>query len=421
MPKLPASPAARRVLWLSVAALVVALLLGVRLWRGTEVEAAAVERGAIVQSVVATGRVAAPARIELGAQQTARVSQVRVREGALVKAGEPLIELDADEARAQLAQSRAAQVEAEARLVQIAKVGAPVAADQLRQADATLAQAQNEYERVKALTDKGFFSGSRLDEAERALKSAAAGVSAARAQAEAQRNGGAEHALALARLDQARAAQALAQARLANLVIKAPVAGLITVREVEAGDVAQAGKRLLEMVEAGETRIHAQVDEKNLRHLAPGQRASAMADAFPGQPFEAELYYVAPAVDPSRGTVEIRLRVLQPPAFLRPDMTASVEMVAARREQALILPAEFVRDVDAAPWVLAVRDGRAVRVPVKLGVRGMGELEIADGLAEGERAIVATSPVTAGARVHPRDWVRSAPRSSGATVPMMAR
>jgi HlyD family secretion protein len=418
MPRLPTSPWARRALWLVAALLILATVLGVRAWRGTEVETAVAERGPIRQTVVATGRIAAPATIELAAQATARVGRVLVREADRVGEGQPLIELDADEARAQLAQARAAQVEAEARMVQLARVGAPVAGEQLRQAEATLAQARSEFERVKALTDKGFFSSSRLDEAERALKSAEAGAAAARAQAEAQRVGGAEHALAQARLEQARAALALAQARLANLVIKAPVAGQITLREVEPGDVAQAGRRLLAMVAAGETRIHAQVDEKNLRHLAPGQQASAVADAFPGQTFPAELYYVAPAVDATRGTVEIRLRVPQPPAFLRPDMTASVEMLAARKDAAVILPAEFVRDLDGSPWVLAVREGRALRVPVALGVRGVGQVEVAQGLAEGERVIVATSPVAEGARVRAVD--RRPPKArAGVDVPAM--
>jgi HlyD family secretion protein len=418
MPALPTSPWARRGLALAAILVLALIVFSVSAWRGTAVEAAVAERGPIRQTVVATGRIAAPAHIELAAQATARVTRVLVREADRVAAGQPLIELDADEARAQLAQARAAQVEAEARMVQLARVGAPVANEQLRQAEATLAQARSEFERVKALTDKGFFSSSRLDEAERAFKSAEAGVTAARAQAEAQRVGGAEHALAQARLEQARASLALAQARLANLVIKAPMAGQVTLREVEPGDVAQAGRRLLAMVADGETRIHAQVDEKNLRHLAPGQKASAAADAFPGRPFEAELYYIAPAVDATRGTVEIRLRVAQPPDFLRPDMTASVEMLAARQDDAVILPAEFVRDAEASPWVLAVREGRAVRVPVALGVRGLGQVEISQGLAAGERAIVATSPVAEGARVRAQDW-RPPKARTGADVPAM--
>jgi HlyD family secretion protein len=72
----------------------------------------------------------------------------------------------------------------------------------------------------------------------------------------------------------------------------------VLTRKAEPGDVASAGKVLLELADAGETRIHATVDEKNLRLLKPGQKARGVADAWPGQPFDAELYYLAPAVDP---------------------------------------------------------------------------------------------------------------------------
>jgi HlyD family secretion protein len=68
--------------------------------------------------------------------------------------------------------------------------------------------------------------------------------------------------------------------------------------------------------------------------------------------------------------------------------------------------------------VLAVREGRAVRVPVALGVRGLGQVEISQGLAAGERAIVATSPVAEGARVRARDWQPPKARS-GVDVPAM--
>ncbi|RTL37390.1 MAG: efflux RND transporter periplasmic adaptor subunit, partial [Rhodocyclaceae bacterium] len=86
------------------------------------------------------------------------------------------------------------------------------------------------------------------------------------------------------------------------------------------------------------------------------------ADAYPARPFDATLYYLAPAVDPQRGTVEIRFRVPAPPDFLRPDMTVSVETITGRRDATLVLPSEAVRDLDGGkPWVLIARDGVAVR------------------------------------------------------------
>jgi len=212
------------------------------------------------------------------------------------------------------------------------------------------------------------------------------------------------NALALARLENARAALKLAEARLANTRVLAPTDGVILQRLAEPGDVAQAGKVLLSLQADGETRVYANVDEKNLGIVAPGQKAQAAADAFPGQPFEGDLYYVAPGVDAQRGTVEIRLRVPDPPAFLKPDMTVSVEVRGASRKDVVSVPTESVRDAGtAAPWVLVVKDDHAIKQAVTLGLKGEGRTEILTGVAAGDLVVLPTAaPVTPGERVHTR-------------------
>jgi HlyD family secretion protein len=86
----------------------------------------------------------------------------------------------------------------------------------------------------------------------------------------------------------------------------------------------------------------------------------------------------------------------------------SVDIEVARRSQTVVAPTEAVRDATTArPWVLALRGGRAERVPVKVGLRGDGHLEVAEGIAPGETLIVATNgPVIPGQRV------RALPRPS---------
>ncbi|MEO7399603.1 MAG: efflux RND transporter periplasmic adaptor subunit, partial [Polaromonas sp.] len=201
-------------------------------------------------------------------------------------------------------------------------------------------------------------------------------------------------------VDQAEAAVAMAQARLARLAIVSPVDALVLTRSVEPGSMAQPGRVLLTLAALGGTRIDANVDEKNLRLLTLGMPAKAVADAYPGQSFDAQLSYIAPAVDPQRGTVEVRLAVPNPPAFLRPDMTVSVEMVGGSKKDALVLPSGAVRDADReAPWVLLYSGGQAVRAPVKLGLRGVGSVEILEGLKEGDETIAQTEKAAVGDRV----------------------
>lgn len=408
----------RRWPWLVLALVVVAALAFYLVPRSRVVDVVEVTRGPVSQSVVATGRLATPARIEISSQLVARIERVAVREGDAVSAGSALVELRSEEAQAALASSTAALAEAGARVRQLAQVQRPVANQQLLQAEAALRLAQAEDQRARELKARGFVSQARVDEAERALASARAGEQAALAQALASREGGVEVELAMARLRQAQANFEAARARLDLLVLRAPTDARVLTRTAEPGDTAQAGRTLLTLAEDGETRIIASVDEKNLRHVRDGLAASAVADAFPGQPFEARVYYVAPSIDAQRGTVEMRLVVPRPPAFLRPDMTVSVEVVVGRREDAVRLPAEAIRDPDSqAPSVLVLRDGRAARVPVRPGLRGVGVVEVPEGLAAGDLVILPSSQAEAGERVRAR--ARTAPRGNAQVPPGM--
>jgi len=142
---------------------------------------------------------------------------------------------------------------------------------------------------------------------------------------------------------------------------------------------------------SGETQLVLQLDERNLALVRLGQKALASADAYPKERFGAEVVYINPAVDAQRGTIEVKLRVAQPPPYLRDDMTVSVDIEIARRTGALTVASDAVHDaMGREPWTLALRDGHARRQPVTLGLRGEGAMEIVAGLAEGD--LVLASP-----------------------------
>lgn len=366
---------------------------------GRQVRTVAVTSGPLVETVISTGRVITPARIALGAVMAGTAARVMVEEGEGVRAGQPLVVLDDTERRAALEQAAQAVREAEARLEQLQRVGRPVAEQALAQAEANLGLAAAEYERAQRLFREGFYNQARLDEARRTLDNARAAREAAEAQARSNRPDGADARLALARLAQARASLEVARARLADTVIRAPVDGVILRKRVEAGDVVTAGRTLLEMAAAGETQVELQIDEKNLGRLGLGQRASVLADAYPGKPFPAEVFFIAPGVDPEKGAVQVKLRVTRVPQFLKPDMTVSAEIEVGRKEQALTLPSQVVRDASTGPWVLVAEEGRALRRQVRLGLRGTGRVEVIGGLAAGERVIPPESGISEGQRV----------------------
>jgi len=386
--------------WILALLLAAAAVIWWRGARGPLVHVEAVRRADISQTVVATGRLITPARVELGSVITGTVAELLVREGDAVKSGQLLARLDADELRAARAQAQAGAAEAAARLAQLAVLGGPVAENTLARAEQNLRLAREEHLRIERLHKQGFFSTSRLDEALRNLRVAESDHSSALAQAVANRPQGSEYALARARREQALAALALAVARLEYTEIRSSADGTVLRKFIEPGDAVQAGKKLFELTVAGETQALLLVDEKNLGLIAPGQRAKVAADAYPGRPVDAEVFYIAPSVDATRGTVEVKLRIPRPEAFLRPDMTVSAEILSAQKKGALVLSSGAVRDTAGTqPWVLVARSGRAVRANVKLGLRGEGTVEIAGGLGEGEQAIPASLPLQPGARL----------------------
>ncbi len=362
-----------------------------RSWEGPAVRLQTLQPRDLVRTVVASARVQAPHSVELGAQVTGTVRQVLVEEGQAVQAGQVLVALEATEAQATWQAADLAVQQAAARLRQLQEVQAPAARESERQAEANLAQIRAQHARQEDLFRQGFIGQAALDEARRALQVAEAQARAATLQRQSGDPQGADLALARTTLEQARASALAAKARLDYLSIKAPVAGTLVNRSVEPGQVVQAGKVLLLLAPAGASELVAQIDERNLGLLQPGQPAVASADAYADQRFEARLSEVSPGVDAQRGSVEVKLAVPKPPAYLRQDMTVSVEIEVARRPQVLSLPLEAVVQADSAQpfaWVLDA-DDRLQRRELRLGLRAGGVVEVQQGLKAGERVLLA--------------------------------
>ncbi|MDD5104588.1 MAG: efflux RND transporter periplasmic adaptor subunit [Desulfuromonadaceae bacterium] len=379
--------------------LVIAVAIGgAKMW-GKTVIGFPVERRDLLQTVVTTGRVTALARVAVASQLLGSIAEVHVEAGDRVRAGELLVQLRDEEERAVLDQARATEQELSARLKQIGTVDEPVNEQRLGEAEAALRQTQNSYGRIQNLYDAGISSRSELDEAVRARDVATGTVERERLQLTSSRPAGSDIKLAQARLNQARAAVSAAREQRARTIIRAPGDGTVIARNVEVGDVVQPGAVLLVLSRTGRTQITAQIDEKNLGLLRVGQDAVVSADAYPDKSFPARLATVVPAVDAQRGTVEVRCDVVDPPSYLVPDMTVSLEIEVARHSKVLTIPSESLRDASTTPWVLVVRNGRAVRQPVVLGTRGSGSSEVTKGLAEGEMVLPGGTILPVGSRI----------------------
>ena len=372
--------------------------------RGPRVDAQELRYAPLVRTLQFSARVATLSRVDIGSTLTGRVAQVLVTEGAQVRQGEVLIRLESDELRAALAQAVAGERQAEARLAGLRSSGRSSAKAGLAQADASLQAAQAELARSQQLVAQGFVSASRLDESRRVLEVARAQRASAQAQIQANDDSGTDIAQAQAQSALARAATAAAQARLAQAALLAPASARVLSREVEPGQIVQPGRALMSLALAGPTQISAQVDERFLDQLLPGQKTLVVADAFAGQRVAARVQSIAPAVDAQRGAIEVKFSLDQAvPAFFREDMTLSVEVETARRERALVLPLEALRSQspDSSAKVLLAIAGRAQERTVRLGLRTLDAVEVLEGLAEGD-VVLLKGPLNAGDRVRPQ-------------------
>ena len=388
----------RRLGWLAAAVAAIGLLVlwGLAKLRGPVLPGYDVLSGPLVQNVVATGRIAAPSRVQVGPEITGLVLERRVMDGDRVAPGDVLVVLRARDLEARRDQARAA-------LAALRQAERPDAEARLRQARAQLAQAERDYARRRDLGERQLVARENVEQAAQAVVAARASAEQARLAVDALAGGGAREA-------QAREELAAAEAALARAVIRATVAGTVLTRGVEPGDTVRPGDVLLEIAADAPGELLLPVDEKNLARLRVGQRATCIADAFPGRPFAATVHHIAPGVDPARGTVDVRLRIDPKADFVRQDMTVTVTLLTGERERALAVPNDALldaRDGSDRATVLVVRDGRVRRTPVTLGLRGLAMSEVVAGLHAGDR-VVAASALAANALPADGDRVRIA-------------
>ncbi|MCC5870024.1 MAG: efflux RND transporter periplasmic adaptor subunit [Gammaproteobacteria bacterium] len=370
---------------------------------GPSVAALEVQSGRLLQNVVTTGRVVTRHRVQVGSELVGTVVSVHVDEGERVAAGETLIELDDATQRAALRRAEAGLVQAQIRLARLTEFDRPDAQAAFIEAQAAVAQAEREVQRRSDLRARNLLSAEELDRSELELARARAALARVELRVGSLAAQGDEQRLARAVLDDAQAALEQARAELERTAISAPVDGLVLRRRVEPGDTVQPGAVLLVISPGGRMEIEAPVDEVSLQGLAIGQAALVEADAYPDQVFEAQLSFISPQIDPERGNLELRLSVDDPPAFLRQDMTVSVDIRIGERERALAVPNEALRDQAgnrARVWLL---DGRRVQDrQVTLGLRGLTATEVVSGLSEGDLVLPRSAEVEDGQRVRAR-------------------
>jgi HlyD family secretion protein len=337
-----------------------------------------------------------PAEVHLDSLLTSSVKEISKREGDSVRSGDVLLTLDQAELEAARAQAAATLAQARAGKSGLRATTLPQANETLAQIRAALGLALTDRDRQRKLFDAGVITASALEQTENAVRIYESQEKAALFQVQAASSGGSASLSAAATL-------ALAEAQLASVEINrqrtrvvAPMDGVISARLVETGEVVRPGSPLFVLTASGRTRIVLEPDERNLALLALGQHAAVSAEAFAESAFDATLSYIAPAVNRERGTIEVRLDVPNPPVYLRPNMTVSVELTIETREHSLAIPLTVVQELGSSrPWVGVLgAHGRVEAREVRLGLRGDSLVEVLSGVNSGERVVFEPPPGT---------------------------
>lgn len=366
---------------------------------GDKVEVQRAKRSPMIHSVVTTGRVR-PMRVRLAPIASGTIVELPVREGARVVTGQVLLALDDEEALAALSNANAALAQATATNRKVRTITRAEAAESVKVAEARLVDALRDLKRVQELQSTGIASRENVEDAQTTATLAKSALRSAKAQERDLGSGGATVRNSEAAIQQAEANVSLAKARLRYTKIVAPVDGIVIARNAEVGDAITGNTVVLELAATAKTELVVEPDERNLSLLALGQSALASAEAFPDKTFAANINFIAPVVDRRRGTIEVRLLVPEPPEYLRPDMTVSVDIEVGRRDDALVVPIGSVLGLASpTPYVYIAHKGRVTRRDLEVGIRDVEHVEVLSGLKESDKIILQPANLVPGDRI----------------------
>lgn len=277
--------------------------------------------------IEAVGTARANESVEVTSKASNTVTAIRFQEGDLVRQGAILVELNGDEARASLAE-----------------------------AEAALAESQNNFKRSRDLYSQQALSVSQLDLIESTLKGNQARVD-------------------------------VAKARLADTIIRASFDGKTGFRRVSLGSLVSPGTVITTLDDASLIKLDFTVAETYLYALAKNLPVTAGTAGLPGREFNGKVSQIDSRVDPVSRSIAVRAELPNPKSELRPGMFMTVKL-QGEVSPALLVPENAIVPEQGNTFVFVVDNGGATRRQVKLGKRRPGVVEIVDGLKEHERVVV---------------------------------
>ena len=406
--------------WLVPAILVlVAAAAGLAVWKSGLLErlapsrtsvrvatATRVSTGGPAPVLSAGGYIIARHQVEVASKITGRVVEITVDEGDPVTRGQVIARLDDAESRALVDQAAAAREAARARLAELLAGTRPQEIERTRaemeRARADLENSRLTLQRTRQLVEDKVLEQQALDDsrarfemAENALKAAVQVYELARLGPRREEVDQARAAVA-----QTEAALAYEKAQLDNTVIRAPVSGTVLNRYVDPGEMVTTGftsergarQALVNIADMSDLQVELDIAEADIARVQLDLPAVITPDAYTTRHYPGLVEYIAPVGDRQKATIEVKVRVKQPDAFLRPDMGVKVVFYAGGEPElgggGIRIPRTALARRDGRDVVFLVREAKAVLQPVSIGATAAGYVEIVSGLQEGDTVIL---------------------------------
>jgi len=356
----------------------------------------------------ASGYIVAHHKINLNSKVTGRVKWIGVEKGDKVKEGQILVRLEDDEFRAQYAQAKGAAENAQAYLEELQNGSRPEEIQQaqhnLDEARATLVNDKITLDRTRNLVTQGVLSKQAADDA------------TAKFEADQQRVNSLDKGFQLAKIgprreEIARARGALQQAQgqadygkslLDATVIRAPVTGTILERAAEKGELVTSGFAstaeggpqglVVSLADLNDLQVELDIAQDDFAKLGPKQKAVVAVDAYPDRQYDGAIAEISPQANRAKATVQVKVQIRSPDAYLRPDMNATVKFMAdetkhtSSQPQGVFVPTPAIHDHDGKKFVFLSFQGKATEREVKVLSQRSGGV-LVQGLNGGEDII----------------------------------
>jgi HlyD family secretion protein len=346
-----------------------------------------------ITTAVSAGTVKSPLDAVLSSETGGRVSEVRVREGSVVRKGDliariedPELSRQLDGAAAEEGQARDALRQAQARREEVAL---RVLAEKGRAAN-NLRKAREDHRRAAELFRDGFISRSELDLAETLLANAGEESRIADAGESSLQALDREIDVLTGRVRAARARTEGVEARQAKLLVIAPFDGVIIRKTSEIGESKLPGAPLFTLADPSSIRVEAQVDEADAAKVQAGQPVRLIPEAYRGERFTGRVSEVRPTVEASKEVSRantILVKLADVPRPLRLGMSVDVEVLTGGKDNVPMVPSAAVMERDGKKFVYIVAEGRVARRDIVAGVSNWEWTEVLSGLRVGEDVV----------------------------------